>query len=487
MKKIKVILYFLFTICVWDSAVGQVTKFEKIYGASGYDYGYSVTQVYDKGYVVAGATTSKGLGSTDAYLLKVDSIGTVKWDKTFGGINIDQLYSIKTTNDSGLVVAGFTNSLGHGGYDMYVIRTNKLGDSLWTKTYGGADWDFAYSIEKTNDGGYILAGGTYSYGKGDEDMYLVKINANGDTLWTKMYGGINEDEAWKAKQTNDGGYLIVGTTKSFGDVNGDMYIIKTNSMGDTLWTTRYGGTDIDEAYDIIEKDDGQIIVCGRTNSMGSGNFDGVVVYLSSTGTYIHHDLYGGTDDDGFYSMNLAANGRFAVSGYTYSYGFTLGTADFVLYIQNPFNGFHSANLGGNKMEKAYCINPTEDNGYILCGNSTSYSNLDHIYLVKLDSNGISSANVINIPTGIAENKNIIPNTYLYPNPADKSCTLVLPLSENYTITLVDIFGRQYYQDVVYNNNKSNYIIPTHNLNNGFYIVKIDGETTQLSQRILIQH
>ena len=170
MKNFVKLIFFIFIICPSNYTIAQAVKFEKVYGGTGYDYGHSVAQTFDKGYVIAGATTSFGVGSTDAYILKTDSMGVVLWQKTFGGINIDQFYSIKETSDSGFVMAGFTNSEGNGGYDMYVVKTDKNGDSLWTKSFGGTNWDFAYSVEQTSDGGYIIAGATYSYGNGNTDI-----------------------------------------------------------------------------------------------------------------------------------------------------------------------------------------------------------------------------------------------------------------------------------------------------------------------------
>ncbi|MBL7883281.1 MAG: hypothetical protein JNL69_04395, partial [Bacteroidia bacterium] len=144
MNKLHIFLSIL--IFVYGKTNAQSVKFEKIFGGNDYDYAYSVTQTFDRGYVVAGSTSSQGYGSTDAYVLKTDSLGNVLWQRYFGGINIDRFYSVTETPDSGLVMAGYTNSLGAGGYDMLVVKTNKLGVVEWEKYYGGSNWDFAYSI-----------------------------------------------------------------------------------------------------------------------------------------------------------------------------------------------------------------------------------------------------------------------------------------------------------------------------------------------------
>ncbi len=491
MKNFASALVLVLIIFVSNSADSQV-KFEKVYGGNGYDNGYSAIQTFDKGYIVAGATSSFGSGATDAYILKTDSLGDALWQKTFGGINIDQAYAINQTSDSGYVIAGYTNSYGNGGYDMYVIKTNKFGDTIWTKTYGGNNWDFAYSIEPTTDGGYIIAGGTYSYGKGNEDMYLVKINSLGDTLWTKTFGGAKDDEARSVKQTSDGGFILTGFSKSKGDTLSDFYTVKTNNMGDTLWTKKNGGNKEDFAFDIIEANSGGYYISGKTKSFGSGNYDGLVIKLSPAGVTTDTIIGGGTDDDGFNSITQSADGRLAEAGYTYSYGYGHGTSEFLLYIENPFNGFHSGTFGGNGTEIAYSIKNTKDKGYIICGNSNSYSNLDHIYLIKTDSNGVASGNVVNVITNI--NSAALPNTNLkiFPNPADNNVYLNINnreiINNNIcTITVSDIFGRKLYEEIINNNLSEPIKITTSVFCTGIYLVNIESKGLLINQKLIIQH
>ncbi|MGQ0829187.1 MAG: T9SS type A sorting domain-containing protein [Bacteroidota bacterium] len=489
---IKTILSIIvFVLITTDLLQAQITKFEKIYGGNDYDYGYSVLQTYDKGYIVAGATTSFGSGNTHAYILKTDNVGIPKWHRSFGGINIDQAYSIKQTTDSGYVIAGYTNSFGFGGYDMYVIKTDKYGNVIWEKTYGGSNWDFAYSIDTTADGGYIIAGGTYSYGKGNEDMYLVKINSAGDTLWTKTYGGTNEDEARSVIQTSDSGYILTGFTKSMGNVNGDMYTVKTNSTGDTLWTNKYGGLQEDIAYEVIESSTGEYIVAGKTKSVGNGNFDGLILFLSPTGSVNYAPTYGGTGNDGFHSIVRSAYGRLAMVGYTYTFG--LGESDFLGFIENPFNGFHSATFGNSKMEIAYCIRGTNDNGYIICGTSASYSNLDHIYLIKTDSNGVASGSVTIVVTDVNAITQSAGDFKLFPNPANDNVFLNIGNSSlinnnSFEITITDMLGREQYKKQFSNYTIAEPIeINVGQLNVGLYNVTIKNDKVTINQKLIIQH
>lgn len=463
------------------SLTGQVVKFEGVYGGNGYDYGYSVAQTYDKGYVVAGATSSFGNGNMDAYLLKVDSNGVAKLHRTFGGINIEQAYSVRETSDSGLVIAGYTNSFGHGGYDMYLVRTDRNGDSLWTKTYGGDNWDFAYSAQQTSDGGYIIAGGTYSFGAGNEDMYLLKIAANGDTVWTKTFGGVNDDEARSVKQTSDGGYILTGFSKSLGDASGDIYTIKTDMNGDTLWTYRYPGALEDAAYDIVECP-GKYLIGGKTKSIGAGNFDCISLEISLAGAYIYADTYGGSAEDGTNSVACSPNGRFALAGYSYS--FSGGNTDnYLLYVTNPVTGLHSAAFGGVKMEQAYSIQNTKDGGYIICGISSSYSILDHIYLVKTDSNGTSSGVVVNNVVGINIISSAGKDFKAYPNPADQNIFVEYESTDNDIISIRDVLGQEIYR----NRGKDQQEINTSGFANGIYFLCIESKGNLSVKQIVIQH
>ncbi len=483
-------LFFLFLfLSLFHISKAQV-EFRRVYGGADYDQGYSVTQTYDKGYVVTGSTTSFGNGNSDAYILKTDSMGVALWYKTFGGINIDKAYSIKETSDSGLVIAGFTNSSGNGGYDMYVVKTDKLGSPEWTKNYGGTNWDFAYDIEQTTDGGYIITGGTYSFGKGDEDMYLVKTNSIGDTLWTKTFGGIYEDEAKSVKQSSDGGYIITGHTKSFGDLLGDIYVVKTDSAGDSLWTYKYNGGNEDYSNEVIEDINSGYILGGNTKLVTGNNFNGIVISLSVTGIINSIDTsFGGTANNDFIaSIKQSAGGRFAAAGSTFSYGYGFGTSDFMLHIHNPFNGFHGPTMGDSKNETAYCLNNTKDGGYIICGITGSYSILDHIFLVKTDSNGISPLAVNSFLLGLNEavKKNNLIKLYPVPTSGNLFIEILTPQENSTSISINDILGREFFHNH-YNTQNSNYNINTSEIPNGIYFVNIHNNAFNSTERIIIQH
>jgi hypothetical protein len=175
----------------------------------------------------------------------------------------------------GYIIAGYTNSFGAGNSDVYLIKTNSAGDTLWTRTYGGGEDDVGYSVQQTTDGGYVIAGYTNSFGAGNSDVYLIKTDASGDTLWTRTYGSNNNDYGYSVQQTEDGGYVIAGYTRFYSDV----YLIKTDSLGGTLWTRTYGGVDNDYGYSVQQTTDVGYVIVGLTESFGAGYSD---VYLIKT-------------------------------------------------------------------------------------------------------------------------------------------------------------------------------------------------------------
>jgi len=486
MKKLLLIIIHVLFI---QTMIAQV-KFERVYGGKDYDYGYSVTQTFDKGYLVAGVTSSFGNGSTDGCLLKTDSMGIAKWYKMFGGTNIDRFYSIMPTRDSAFIVAGYSNSFGNG-YEGYVIKIDSLGNTIWSKTYGGSDWDFIFSIDTTSDGGYILCGGTYSYGNGDQDMYVVKTDTNGDTLWTKTYGGNKEDVAKSITQTLDGGYILTGVTKSFGDIDGDIYTIKTNSLGDTLWTRREINTGKDIGNDIVQnKINSEYFIAG--NMTKNGDQRGVYINYDQNGFLIWPAEYNtGPLEEAMNSVAISNIGRIALYGYTKSIGG--GDSDVLWYQKDkPYQG----TMGGANADVAYCVNKTADNGFIICGTAKSFppsNSFEHIYLIKVDSNGVASGagttvvtDLVNI-VGIKEKPAQEAYFQIYPNPGTDYININYDkaLLSPVVISITDINGKEYYTQNS-NNIISNNTIPVFSLSNGMYFITIQNNEFKSTQKLIIQ-
>jgi hypothetical protein len=266
---------------------------------------------------LAGFTGSFGAGG-DIFLIKTDANGNVQWAKTYGGTDEDYVYSVQQTSDGGYIVAGATWSFGAGWRDIFLIKTDANGNVQWAKTYGGGSDDYAYSVQQTSDGGYIVAGETRSFGAGWRDIFLIKTDVNGNVQWAKTYGGGSDDYAYSVQQTSDGGYIVVGGTSSFGAGLSDIFLIKTDANGNIIWAKTYGGTDRDSAYSVHQTSDGGYILAGWTRSFGAG--DAFLVKTDANGNIIWAKTYGGGSDDYAYYVQQTSDGGYILAGWTSSFG-----------------------------------------------------------------------------------------------------------------------------------------------------------------------
>jgi len=287
---------------------------QRTYGWATDDFGYSVRQTRDGGYIVAGTSYFWGLHYL-VYLIKTNARGDTLWTRNYGGAGDDEGFSVQQTSEGGYIVVGTTNSFGNGSYDVYLIKTNASGDTLLTRTFGGGGDDVGYSVQQTTDGGYIVSGWTNSFGNGSYDVYLIKTNASGDTLWTKTYGGANGDYAFSVRQTQDGGYIVAGSTTSFGNGYLDVYLIKTNGRGDALWAKTYGGTNGDGGYSVQQTQDRGFIIAGATNSF-ENSFQVYLIKTNAHGDTLWTRTYGGADFDWGLSVQQIQDGGFIIAGYT---------------------------------------------------------------------------------------------------------------------------------------------------------------------------
>ena len=258
------------------------------YGGSKDDFGYSLVQTSDGGYAIAGYTGSFSAGDWDVYLVKTDSVGNMQWNKTYGGTNDDTGWSVIQTSDGGYAIAGITRSFGGSGGKVYLVKTDSAGNMQWNKTYGERPESFGWSLVQTYDGGYAITGSTSG------DFYLVKTDSTGNMQWSNFYGGANEDFGYSVVQTSDGGYAITGDTFSFGAGGRDIYLVKTDSTGNMIWNKTFGGTNDDYGVSLVQTSDGGYAIAGHTFSFGVGSIDFYLVKTDSAGNMQWNKTYGGT-------------------------------------------------------------------------------------------------------------------------------------------------------------------------------------------------
>ena len=236
MKRLPIylIISFLFILSCEDEVEKEVLVFVKTFGVNTNDYGTSVQQTTDGGYIITGGIDYLGNGYQDVWLIKTDSQGQEEWKQTFGESDYDRGSSLQQTTDGGYIITGSTRSFGNGSSDVWLIKTDSQGQEEWKQTFGGSGSDTGSSLQQTTDGGYIITGYTTSFGNGRYDLWLNKTDSQGQEEWNQTLGGSETDTGSSVQQTTDGGYIIIGSSASFGNGSYDLWLIKTDSKGNTV-------------------------------------------------------------------------------------------------------------------------------------------------------------------------------------------------------------------------------------------------------------
>ncbi len=243
----------------------------------------SAQETSDGGFIIAGFTSPYDGGESDAWLIKTDSAGDEQWHQPLEGG--DYPYSVQETSDGGFIIAVSTSLYDGGKSDALLIKTDSAGEKEWRSLpFGKSDYDYASSVQETSDGGFIFAGSTRSFGAGESDAWLIKTDSAGfEEDGHKTFGGSDSDLARSVQETSDGGFIIAGSTRSFGAGESDVWLIKTYSDGSEQWNKTFGGSDSDDAYSVQETSDGGYIIAGSTRSFGDGSCDAWVIKTDKNG------------------------------------------------------------------------------------------------------------------------------------------------------------------------------------------------------------
>ena len=318
------------------------------------------------------------------------------WAKVYGESTPDWMSSVQETSDGGSIVAGYTESFGRAGAsNMWVIKLAANGTINWERTYSGVPYDWASSIKETSDGGYIIAGYTECFGAQEGDAWVIKVDSSGDIVWERRYGGEFSDEATCIQQTDDDedgqkndGYIVAGRTKSFGSSVSDMWVIKLSGAGDITWENRYGETDFDIASSIDQTSDGGYIVAGDSWNATSGatvHSDMAVVKLGADGSIQWQKTYGDIDSDTASCVQETPDGGYILAGDTRS--FTSISDIWILKLTSTGSVIWQKTYGGN-WSYAIDLDQTSDGGYIVAGHTHDFgAGFSDILLLKLDSAG----------------------------------------------------------------------------------------------------
>jgi hypothetical protein len=382
MKFYTLSLLIIFSVMVKGDPPSMI--WNKAFGGTNIDVGHAIDKTSDGGYIITGYTRSFGtMSGRNVWLIKTDPLGNEVWQKTFGGNNDEEAYSVKETADKGFIIAGYTKSFGAGLNDIYVIKTDSAGNEVWQKTFGGTLDEEAFSIIQASDGNFVVAGVTSSFAVGGRDVWLSKINNSGIEIWRRSLGGLGSDGARSLEETSDGGLILTGWTFSYGPGNiGNLWLVKTDSSGMQQWHKFFGGTGVDRGYSVKEVTDKGFIVTGYTSSFGFGLDDLLLIRTDSLGNEIWNKSFGGTGRDYGHSVIQTSEGGFLSAGYTLSSG--AGGDDFYLVKTDIHGNLEwSKTFGGGSSDIAYGILETHDGGTIIVGHTLSYgAGVHDVWLVK---------------------------------------------------------------------------------------------------------
>jgi hypothetical protein len=500
--------YYRYTALVPITDECPPVAWTQVFGGSQDDWGNAVEATSDCGFILTGWTRSFGTGC-DVYLVKTDPAGNLTWQKNFGGDNTEWGYDVQQTTDEGYIITGYTSSYGAGRQDVYLIKTNYLGDSVWTNRFGGDLDDVGRAVIEVADG-YIIAGYTRSFGVGAYDILLIKTDQFGNKLWQETYGADLAEWGFDVEQTSDGGYIIVGKTSSSGAGAYDVYLVKTNALGNMSWQKTFGGTQSDYGQSVKQTSDGGYIIAGATASLGAGSFDVYLIKTNSQGNLSWYKTFGGTGSDYGYDVEQTSDNGFIIAGKKYSY--TNNSYDvYIIKTDSVGNLEWQKTVGGPQADGSYSLTLNTDGACITVGETCSFtpdrgpgppqSIGSSVYLVCIAPYG--STQGIQETTGqpIAQD-----NTYslqIYPNPFHKTTVInyIIPHvtaateSELYaSLTIYDITGRlvkSFDREALRTNGQSNHVIwdgiddRGRSVANGIYFVILEHNTERLQEKIIL--
>ncbi|SHG69809.1 T9SS type A sorting domain-containing protein [Chryseobacterium vrystaatense] len=492
-------LFFLSIYSILSAQTAPAIEWQKSLGGSNGEEVHSIQQTSDGGYIAAGWSYSVdgdvtgNHGNSDYWIVKLDASGTIQWQKSLGGTSDENAYSIKQTVDGGYIVAGESSSTdgdvtgNHGNTDYWIVKLDASGIIQWQKSLGGSNQDKANSIQQTSDGGYIIAGDSYSTdgdvtgNHGNSDYWIVKLDPSGTIQWQKSLGGTSYEGANSIQQTSDGGYIVAGTGGSTnGDISinyggGDFWIVKLDASGTIQWNQSLMGNLADTATSIQQTSDGGYIVAGMSNSTNSetplmfGTSNYCVAKLDSNGNTLWQRYFGGSGEDHPYSTQQTSDGGYIVAGGTGSADGNItgnhGSFDYwILKLDTSGIIQWQKSLGGSSFDYAYSIQQTDDGGYILAGmvfssdgNITGYRGESDAWIVKLSATQLNTAE-----------SSLINKPVIYPNPA-KDFVHLDHLSGETVVNITDMSGRNLFNKK-YSEEKIN--INTSQFTNGVYMIQV---------------
>lgn len=451
------------------------TYFQKVFFNSPYDQeGQDVLPTADGGYLIAGYTTNSALNDADVLVIKSDATGNEMWRKTYGGAKPDFPYHMLATNDGNYFLVGYSQSYGGGDYDILLIKIDPAGTALWTKTYGGWGNDIGRDVIATADGNYVIVGSSNSPGLADQNANLIKIDPAGTIIWSKLIGGTANDYGNSVRQTSDGGYIMIGQTFSSGAGNGDAYLVKLNANGDTTWTKTFGGAQSDEGYYISIATDGGYAFIIRDSSNVGQDIDIRFIKTDASGNVVWNKVYGGNKKDTPKMVQTTSDGGYIIGAISRSFGW-MNPDMWILKCNSLGDTTWTRRYGGSQNEHCYVVREMPDGSYISTGKAASFGpDFDPIFL-KLDPQG-------NIPVGLEEQMKNPLVISVYPNPSTGIFNLDLTEIGPANIQINDLLGKEIYSKSI---NKTGLESIQLNSKPGIYFMTLKTEKGEVTKKLIV--
>lgn len=494
MKK-QLTIFVLFFLSYW-SADAQQNIFHKVYGGGNYVSAQAVLQCPDSNFVVIGTMNSNDGNLNDVLFLKIDTLGNVLLEKKYGGASIDVGKWATFNHDSTAIMAvGFSSSFSSEDIDVYALYFDLNGDTIWTNTYGGSNWDYAYHVIPTKDKCFLITGETYSYGAGNNDAFALKIDTNGTVLWESVVGGALLDYAYSAVETANDLFVLLGSSNSFSAAEDlDFYAVALNQQGDTVWTKTYGAS-VDDY--------------GTTNCLYFFGSDSLIVLggyatgeVRDTQHFFIIDYWGNEIRHEAYSAIQIRHTVIKAQPDTSGFYYTIQRKDYPGARVTPFLVSYSVvfYFSGLKAydttRDSYPFNiiRTFDGGYLMVGETESCGTVSStsMFLYKIDENLNASVNISNICNNTVnlaldiETWNGSKKILLFPNPVSvgESFTITTDDVAINEIAIFDVQGRKMMQRTLSNE----YVFQTEigNWPSGMYFVHIKNDVFQTVQKLIVR-
>ena len=487
------LLLIILPLALVNSASAQPhpdTLWTRIYCEGHRTWGNDIQLTDDGGYIVAGFAQMELSAVYEGYLLKIDSAGNEVWSRTYGGAADEQLYSVQQTSDGGYIAAGCTESFGYqdGYYNFYLVKTNSVGDTLWTRAYGGSSIDRAYCVRQTDDGGYVFAGYSSFSGIADNNGVLFKIDAAGDSLWIRTYGGSGSETCYHVEQTSDGGYVLAGEISYGMSEGGGAWLIKTDSMGDTLWTKLPCGALEGTFQSVQQTNDGGYVGCGYTWNVGQPwDCDGYIVKMNALGDTTWVAVFDRTQWDYLYSVRQTFEGDYVAAGWV---DFLPPVQGEVALVKADASGqllWSRTYEGSGIVSYGTSVQQSADGGYVVAGytGGSLEEGIPFCYVVKT---GPDEASAVQPEPG-----SVIPTAFAlhppYPNPFNPATTISydVPISGQVHIAVHNLLGQQVVTlvDGAIAPGSYSTVWDARSLPSGIYFVRLSAGNQQLTRKVLL--